>query len=793
MDDASAALVADARGVVTGWSEGARRLTGFSADEAVGRPVRDLLAEEPGSGEMAEEPDSGEIPHGGPPLPQGTVTVRHRDGHALTLRIEVSPLYGPGDETAGYVITAAPAGARETSLGGLVFEQSSLPISVFDTDHRFVRLNAAACEAMGGSEETLLGRTFLDAAGPSEGTRSIDRNMREVVETGRSMRDETYSQVGAGPDEQTWDVEMWPLRDTTGRVVGAALAGLDSTEQHRARLRLALIDEATTSLGTTLDVVRTAEELVALLVPDFADFAAVDLLDWVLDAEAPPLRGDPDVVVRRAAHASAGPRAPATAVPLGRTDVYPPYSPPARALRAGRAVLARTGEKDFDRWMAERGAEALRACGARPTGIHSELAVPLRARGITLGVAVAVRNVRPDGFVADDAPLAEEIASRAAVCVDNARRFARERATALTLQHSLLPRVLPGQAALEIAHRYLPSASAAGIGGDWFDVIPLSGTRVALVVGDVVGHGIPSTATMGRLCTAVRTLADVDLPPEELLTHLDDLVAHLAADEREDVPELGATCLYAVYDPVSRRLAVAGAGHPPPALLMPDGTCRLVPLNPGPPLGVGGLPFEATELELPEGCVVAFYTDGLVEGRGRDVDHSTGELCRALKAPAESLDALCDVVLKAVLPEEPGDDVALLLARTRALGAGQVAVRDVSPDPGEVPAVRQWAVDLLSDWELEDVAFVTELVVSELVTNAIRYGEPPLRLRLIRDRTLICEVSDCSPTSPHLRRAHAFDEGGRGLLLVAQLTQRWGSRQADGGKTIWAEQALPRR
>ncbi|GGQ77155.1 hypothetical protein GCM10010267_45250 [Streptomyces griseorubens] len=782
MDDASAALVLDARGVVTGWSEGARLLTGFSAEEAVGRPVRDLLAVEPG----AED----DLPRR-PVVPVGVVTVRHRDGHPVALRLAACRVHGPGDADAGHVVTALPAEAEETTLAGRVFEQSSLPISVLDAEHRFIRLNAAAAEAMGGSEQDLLGRPFADVAGPGEATRSVDRHMRTVAETGRALRDESYS-LAADPSQQVWDVEMWPVRDAAGRVVATALAGLDSTEQHRARRRLALLDEAASALGTTLDVGRTAEELVALLVPDFADFAAVDLLDWVLDAEAPPLRGDPEVTLRRTAHASAGPGAPDTVVPLGRTDVYPPYSPPARALREGRAVLARTGEPDFDRWMAERGAEALRACGACPTGIHSELAVPLRARGTTLGVAIAVRNIRPDGFAADDALLAEEIASRAAVCVDNARRFARERATALTLQHSLLPRVLPGQAAVEIAHRYLPSASAAGIGGDWFDVIPLSGTRVALVVGDVVGHGIPSTATMGRLCTAVRTLADVDLPPEELLTHLDDLVAHLAADEREDVPELGATCLYAVYDPVSRHLAVAAAGHPAPALLMPDGTCRLVPLNTGPPLGVGGLPFEATELELPEGCVVAFYTDGLIEGRGRDVDHSTQELCRALKAPAESLDALCDVVLKAVLPEEPGDDVALLLARTRALGAGQVAARDVAPDPGEVPAVRQWVVELLSAWDLDDIAFVTELVVSELVTNAIRYGEPPIRVRLIRDRTLICEVTDSSSTSPHLRRAHAFDEGGRGLLLVAQLTQRWGSRQADGGKTIWAEQALPR-
>ncbi len=311
-------------------------------------------------------------------------------------------------------------------------------------------------------------------------------------------------------------------------------------------------------------------------------------------------------------------------------------------------------------------------------------------------------------------------------------------------------------------------------------------------MGDVVGHGIQSSATMGRLRTAVRTLADVDLPPDELLTHLDDLVTHLAADgSGEEVAELGATCLYAVYDPISRRLALAAAGHPAPAVVLPGGTAEFLPVTAGPPLGVGGLPFEATERELPEGSVVALYTDGLIEDRDRDLDGATEELRRALTAPAASLEALADDVLKAVLPDQPGDDVALLLVRTRALGGDRVATWDVPPDPAQVAVLRQAATERLTAWGLAETAFVTELVVSELVTNAIRYGEPPIQLRLIRDRALICEVSDASSTSPHLRRAHAYDEGGRGLLLVAQLTQRWGSRQTGAGKTIWAEQPLP--
>ncbi|WP_030229108.1 SpoIIE family protein phosphatase [Streptomyces sp. NRRL WC-3626] len=771
MDEASVAVIVDARGIVTGWSSGARLLTGYPAEEAVGRAVRSFLAEE--------------TPSGAVPVPSGPVMLSHRDGHHVPARLTVRILLGAGGTPTGHLITAESPDEARISLAARAFEQASLAISVVDTDQRYLLLNDTAGRLLGEPKEDLVGRSCLEPVDDDEYNRGLGRQLRRVAETGESLHYEIHNRAPSQSRAHAWNMEMWPVTAPSGEFVGTALAAYDSTASHRARRRLALLNEAATAIGTTLDVVRTAEELVRVLVPAVSDFAAVDLLDWVLDADEPLPRADSGVMLRRVAHASTTGGGPEAVVRLGQTDFYPPYSPPARALRERRAVLAHVGEPDFDRWMVERGAVAL------ATRIHSLLAVPLRARGTTLGVAVAVRNVHPEGYADDDAALAEELASRAAVCVDNARRFARERATALALQHSLLPQDLPGQAAVEVAHRYLPSASAAGIGGDWFDVIPLAGSRVALVVGDVVGHGIPSTATMGRLCTAVRTLADVDLPPDELLTHLDDLVTHLAAGDRVDVAELGSTCQYAVYDPVSRMLTVASAGHPAPALVLPDGTCRLIRVNAGPPLGVGGLPFEATEIRLPEGSVVALYTDGLIGDRDRDIDQATDELCRALSVRADSLESLCDGVLKDVLPSEPGDDVALLLARTRALGAGQVVTTDVPPDPEEVAAARVWAGERLAAWGLDEIAFITELVVSELVTNAIRYGVPPIELRLIRDRTLICEVSDASSTSPHLRRAHAFDEGGRGLLLVAQLTQRWGSRQTDRGKTIWAEQPLP--
>ncbi|MFJ8193476.1 SpoIIE family protein phosphatase [Streptomyces sp. NPDC096094] len=777
MEHPSAVATLDTHGTVTGWSEGARRLTGYPAEEAVGRAGRELLAEDVPADVLAAL--------------SGTVRMRRRDGSDVAPRLRACALTGADGRPAGYAVTVEPPGGGHASVGELAFEQAAMSMSVFDTRQHYLRLNEVACQVMGVPEEELTGRHFSDSVEDAEHSRGFLRHLRQVAETGRPVRYESFTGAPALNRDHAWTTEMWPVRDASGELLGTALAAFDSTEQYRARERLALLNEAAAAIGTTLDLVRTAEELVEVVVPRFADFASVDLLEWVLGAEESPAVFSEEVALRRVAHGSVTEGTPEAAVHLGHVDAHPALSPPARAMREGRVLVSQAGEPSFMHWVAERNARAPEGRSHR-TGAHSMMAVPLRARGITLGVAVAVRMEQPDEFGGEDAVFAEELASRAAVCIDNARRFARERATALALQHSLLPNGLPGQAAVEVAHRYLPSVSAAGIGGDWFDVIPLSGSRVALVVGDVVGHGIPSTATMGRLCTAVRTLADVDLPPDELLTHLDDLVTHLAAgDAGDEVAELGATCLYAVYDPVSRCLSLASAGHPAPAVVLPDGTTRLVRMTAGPPLGVGGLPFEAAELRLPEGSVVALYTDGLVEDRDRDVDHSTAELCRALTAPADSLDALCDTVLKAVMPEEPSDDVALLLARTRALGTDQIRTWDVHPDPSHVAATRRSVTEQLTEWGLDEAAFVTELVVSELVTNAIRYGEPPIQLRLIRDSALICEVSDGSATSPHLRRAHAYDEGGRGLLLVAQLTERWGSRQTGTGKTIWAEQPLP--
>ncbi|MGW1391040.1 SpoIIE family protein phosphatase [Streptomyces nigra] len=566
------------------------------------------------------------------------------------------------------------------------------------------------------------------------------------------------------------------LRDTTELQAVSGRAEV-------ARERLKLLYDAGLGVGTTLDVIGTAGELARIAVPRFADFVTVDLADGVVQGDEPTLTATD--MRRVAAH---GIRDDHPLYEVDRLIDFLPTTPQARGYGTGRSVLVADLATAAD-WQAqdpERTREIL------DYGIHSLIAAPIRARGAVLGLVNFYRGKEHEAFDAEELSLAEELVARAAVSIDNARRFTREHTMAVTLQRSLLPRELPEQSALDVGSRYIPAQS--GVSGDWFDVIPLPGSRVAMVVGDVVGHGLHAAATMGRLRTAVHNFSTLDLPPDELLSHLDDLVGRIDQDEAcaDRAAVVGATCLYAIYDPVTRRCAMARAGHPAPALIRPDGEVSYPDLPGGPPLGLGGMPFRTAEFDLDDGTQLVLYTDGLIEDRERDLDVGQELLRRALTGhPERAPEDSCRAVVDALLPAGPKDDVALLIARTKALPPDHVATWDVPPDPSAVGRVREAVSGKLAEWGLEELDFVTELVLSELVTNAIRYGGEPIRVRLIRDRVLTCEVSDSSSTSPHLRYAATTDEGGRGLFLVAQTTERWGTRYTSQGKVIWAEQALP--
>ena len=555
-------------------------------------------------------------------------------------------------------------------------------------------------------------------------------------------------------------------------------------DAHAAQERLALLNDASTRIGTTLDLQRTAEELVEMVIPRFADFVTVDLLEAVMagsqEHEQAPMPDDGTVRLRAVAIGEA-----TEAGMSGAADEVGQASWSAKlyaeSLRSGRSILVpEVDEAALHRIVAHPD----RVQPSLDAGVHSYLMVPLLARGTVLGGAEFVRMRNPEPFNTADQSLAEELAARAAVCIDNARLYRRERDTAITLQRSLLPQEVHLTPGLEIAYRYLPSSVVSEVGGDWFDVVPLTSGRVALVVGDVMGHGIRAAATMGQLRTAARTLITMEVTPDQLLRSLDETASANGEGQL-------ATCVCAVFDPADRSCTIACAGHPPPVVTEADGATRLLDVPPGAPLGVGGVPFESVQFTLAEESVLVLYTDGLIERRDRDLDEGLELLSRAVAQPADSLEQGCDAVLEAMTAGDSDDDIAMIMARVLPADGGWIATLPLSNDLSVVGEARRFTRDTLVSWGLASLSEFTVLLVSELVSNALLHAGTPTQLRLLRNRVLTVEVADVDDHAPRLHRASEEDEGGRGMHLINELAHRWGSRATGDGKVVWLELELP--
>ncbi|WP_328513272.1 PAS domain-containing SpoIIE family protein phosphatase/ATP-binding protein [Streptomyces mirabilis] len=796
MPDAAIAML-DAEGTVVGWTHAAEQLVGYSAGEVVGRSAAHVLppAEDaPSASAFAEQCRAQEGW-------SGAVTVRHRDGHAIKMTLRISLLWGRDAGTRWLVsvtdIGTLSSGASMGTVRESLLARAPIGIAVYDPQLRCTWVSDVMERHVGVPRDRWFGRRLKDLF-PGFEAEALESVMRQVLESGPTKVHEYRAWPLADRGRaHLFSASFFCLQDADGKALGVCSMSVDVTGNRRARERLAILSEASTRIGSSLDLMQTSQELADLAVPLLADHAVVDLVESV------PFGVDPSArigttsrrpVLRRAGVASTEQGVLELSAVREEVIHVPPTSSFAAALRTGRSHLEPVLDTHAGPWVDH---DPMRAQKVRDSGIHSLMVVPIRARRCVLGLAVFGRSEEPTPFQEDDLLLAEELVTRAALSLDNALQYARQRTAALTLQRDLLPHHVGGGAALDVASRYVPADMDHGVGGDWFDVIKLSGARVALVVGDVVGHGINAAATMGRLRTAVRTLADMELPPHELLTHLDDTVRRLS-EEDADAPDqapaaVGATCLYAVYDPVTRRCTMARAGHPPPAIIDPQGRTSFPDMPAGAPLGLGlGLvPFESVELQLPEGTLLALYTDGLVESRDDDIDMGLDRLGAALAESGSSLEDLCSHVIETLPTQSPADDVTLLLARTRGLEAAQVASWDLPNEPAAVRLARQAAARQLSEWGLEHLVATVELIVSELVTNAISYGGGPICLRLIQHQVLTCEVSDSNTSHPRPRQPHTIGENGRGLFLVAQLSRRWGSRSATDGKVVWAEQDLP--
>ncbi|MCX4553955.1 SpoIIE family protein phosphatase [Streptomyces sp. NBC_01500] len=783
-----AVVVVGADGLVSHWSTGARRLFGVAREDAIGCAAGELL---PVSGALRQEEELG--PDGtyadfGPELDSSLSGItaypsagRARVDEPRRGRIDVLwwayPLVGPGPERL-LVLAADAAQLGEDEGNGGADAETISPAFALHTDFP--------------GYQDLAGR--LPEILPHMSVHQATGIVAQVLELGYPVLE--FSQRDLVPVTPDWGVPRRRSRRWTrgpgeaaddARTARAAPRPELDLEYGAVRERLEFLNEVSGRIGTSLDLERTIREVTSAAVPRFTDFAGTHLRAAVLAGEGFP-DGPPDVTTiwhRVWVEHNDEPGRWDDTVPVGEAIAFPDHTPFFQCMVTGEPVLIPTiSEEQGNRISGEFEKRDL-----RPLINHrSMLIVPLKARDVVLGFMVLMRRPGREPFDDMDRTTGAELAARAGLVLDNARMYTYQENVAEALQDSMLPKVEPRMAGCDIATRYLPGARLGRVGGDWFDSVKLPGSRTALVVGDVMGHGLNSAAMMGQLRTAVLTMATMEMPPAQLLRNLDDLAQRLGE-------QYLATCLYAVYDPIRSEIQIANAGHIPPVLVRAeDGRAELLDLPTGAPIGVGGVAFETATVRVGPGDRLILCTDGLVEVRGQDIGAGLAALCASAAHPAASMDDACDTIIRALNPRDGRkDDVALLMARVNGIPDDDVAEWQLDIDPREVARARQIVRDQLLDWSLPGAVESAELMVSELVTNAVKHSRTHrIGLRLVRTAALLCEVSDDEPAPAALLDASDQDEFGRGLRVVSSLAREWGTSATAHGKTVWFEQALGR-
>ncbi|MEU9094877.1 SpoIIE family protein phosphatase [Streptomyces sp. NPDC048428] len=661
-----------------------------------------------------------------------------------------------------------------------LFSQSAVGLHVLDTDLRVERVNALS-DAV--APERIVGLYFTEAYRLHDPGES-EELLRGVLESGVPVLNHVIlgQLMGAPGPDRSLLVTVHRLDDPAGRPLGLLAAVVDVNEREKSRARVDALAAVRRNVGHSLDMEAICQGVVTALVPEFADLAVVEVVDEVLRGSSAPLSPVRlDVPLRRAAQGGSDGD---TAVGVMRQlPAGTPYALAAGDLRP-RLVQLGPGTPWLD-------SDPVTSHMVTSTGAHSLIVAPMKLHGAFLGLVSLYRFPGSEPFDERDLTLALTAAAHTALSIETSRRYAHDHVIASTIQRRLLPQLNGDRIAVETAHVLLPGRNS----GCWFDTIGLSGARTALIIGNVAGHGLQTAITMGQLRTAIHALAGLDLDPDEVLARLNDTADRLARERRSLPPgdslhrqPLTATCLYAVYDPFARTCTVARAGHPAPVAIHPDGRPIALDVPEGPPLfSDDSAPFATATITLDEGSVLAFLTGSLLSG-----DRSVTRVQDALAYPDRPLQDLCDAVVYNQPPDAHPDGAALLLARTGVVPPDRVATWELAHDRTTPAIARTLVRDRLEGWNLdEETIEATELIVSELITNAVRYGTPPLHLRLLLDRTLTCEVHDTSPVAPHLRHARTVDEGGRGLFIVSQLATHWGTRYGTDGKALWTEQEIP--
>lgn len=667
-----------------------------------------------------------------------------------------------------------------SALLDTLFSQSAVGLHVLDAQLRVERVNTLS-DAV--APERIVGLHFTEAyrlQDPEE----AEELLGGVLESGAPVVNHVIrgQLMGAPGPDRSLMVTVHRLDDPSGRPLGLLAAVVDVNEGEKSRARVDALAAIRREVGHSLDMEAICQGFVGALVPQFADIAVIEVVDEVLRGSRAPLSPvRSDVPLRRAAQLGADGDAP-----VGVTRHLPEGTPYALAANDLRPRLVRLGPDTP--WLDSDPA------GARlvtATGAHSLIVAPLKLHGAFFGLVSLYRCPGSEPFDERDLTLALTAAAHTALSIETSRRYAHDHVIASTVQRRLLPQHNGARIAVETAHVLLPGRNS----GCWFDTIGLSGARTALIIGNVAGHGLQTAITMGQLRTALHALSGLDLDPDEVLARLNDTADRLARERRSLPPgdslhrqPLTATCLYAVYDPFTRTCTVARAGHPAPLAVDPDGRTIDFDVPEGPALfSDDSAPFATATIELDEGSVLAFLTGSLLSD-----DASVTRVRDALASPGRRLRELCDAVVYSLPAGAHPDGAALLLARTGVVPPDRVATWELAHDRTTPAVARTLVRDRLEGWDLDEATIeATELIVSELITNAVRYGTPPLHLRLLLDRTLTCEVHDTSPVAPHLRHARTVDEGGRGLFIVSQLATHWGTRYSPEGKALWTEQEVP--
>ena len=667
-----------------------------------------------------------------------------------------------------------------------------------DRTGRIVQHDRTAPTILARSSAELLGLHLSDiTANPSDKVTGISINMLLEAVTSEREGNAVLSIALAGGLSADAVVTAKPMQTGTSDVAAFVIMQIPIPSAERfvdpALIRDILLRDTGPGGEDTLDFSELAKKMTAQLVPAFCSTAEVLVLESLIgENEIPAQLPAEEITLRRldVRHDRGENAAWQSAFPIGEILRFPADSPYLRSIQSGEPVL----EQAFTTEAARRLAKSWRR---KPvSGLLSDmsmLVIPAISKGTVLGLFCCFREAGTRRFDRYDLEMGVEYANRGAVFFNHATRYNREHATALTLQRSMLPTGLTAPSSVEVKHRYLPGSELVEVGGDWYESIRLPGARVALVVGDVAGHGVRAAVTMGRLRTAIQTLAMLELPPAESLQQLDILMQTLG--ERE--PHF-ATCAYAVYDGVTGEIELAVAGHVPPLLVHPDGHNEYLEVPPCPPLGVGNGVVETKVIPVEDGSLFVLYTDGLVESRDRDISEGLDRLASAFGegSPEQDLEDLCKLSLDGVYADAKRDDIAVLIAKLRRIPEDHRIAFPLEAELTAVRRARSLIRDPLKRWGLEDLIDNSELLVSELVTNAIKYasnnGEDQVMLRLVLEPdSLVCEVHDSSPALPRVLQVDRDAESGRGLHVVSQMASRWGARRTATGKVVWCEQPVP--